>query len=96
MKKILLGISGGIAAYKTPALVRLMVKKGWEVRVCATKNALKLVSSDSLATVSMNPVRLDTFESTGDGVDHIDTARWADIIVIAPATANIIGSYNFV
>lgn len=89
MKNILLGITGGIAAYKTPHLVRLFKKAGYEVRIIATKNVLKLVSEHSLATVSGHPVRIDTFGNSGHGVDHIDIARWADVLVIAPATANI-------
>ena len=89
--KIVLGVSGGIAAYKAPELVRRLQDAGAEVRVVMTPNATRFVSPLSLAAVSHHGV---TIEQWGDpekgGVDHIELARWSDILLIAPATANII------
>ncbi|NTU57993.1 MAG: bifunctional phosphopantothenoylcysteine decarboxylase/phosphopantothenate--cysteine ligase CoaBC [Chlorobiaceae bacterium] len=93
-KNILLGICGGIAAYKTPHLVRLLKKSGANVQVVATKSALKFVSELSLATVSRAPVLGDMFSEDspgeGDRTLHITLGEWADAFVIAPATANTI------
>ncbi len=89
--RILLGISGGIAAYKTPELVRRLKKAGHEVRVACTRNALELVSRVALETVSGEPVLCDTFAPrTHAGVEHIDLATWAELVLVAPATANVI------
>src|ERR1700747_606610 len=89
--KIVLGVSGGIAAYKAPELVRRLQDAGAEVRVILTPNAARFVSPLSLATVSNHGVIV---EQWGDvdrgGVDHVDPARWADVLLIAPATANIL------
>jgi len=91
-KKIILGISGGIAAYKTPQLVRLLKKAGAEVRVALSAGGSRFVSELSLATVSGEPVYREIFPETGiPGMDftrHISLGEWADILVIAPATAN--------
>ena len=89
-KKVLLGISGGIAAYKTPNLVRAFVKKGAEVKVVMTDSAKDFVTSLSLSTVSKNPV-FSTFKSDEeDGVwnNHVELGLWADFMIICPATAN--------
>ena len=89
-KKVLLGISGGIAAYKTPNLVRAFVKKGAEVKVVMTDSAKDFVTSLSLSTVSKNPV-FSTFKSEEeDGVwnNHVELGLWADFMIICPATAN--------
>jgi len=86
-KKIILGVSGSIAAYKTPQLVRLLVKAGAEVKVITTDAAETFVSPLALATVSKHPVLHDL--SDGDiWNNHVATALWADAIVIAPCTAN--------
>ncbi|NTW53726.1 MAG: bifunctional phosphopantothenoylcysteine decarboxylase/phosphopantothenate--cysteine ligase CoaBC [Chlorobaculum sp.] len=92
-KNILLGISGGIAAYKTPHLVRLLKKSGADVQVLATESALQFVSELTLATVSGRPVLTDIFTADGNGHDnartmHITLGEWADAFVIAPTTAN--------
>lgn len=90
-KKILLGISGGIAAYKCPDLIRQLKKKGAEVRVILTASAGQFVSFLSLQAVSGNPVSQDLFDSDADlSMRHIELAKWADLVIIAPATANII------
>jgi phosphopantothenoylcysteine decarboxylase/phosphopantothenate--cysteine ligase len=91
-KNILLGISGGIAAYKTPHLVRLLKKSGANVQVLATESALRFVSELSLSTVSERPVLTGIFSAdSGDErsrTRHITLGEWADALVIAPATAN--------
>lgn len=93
-KKILLGITGGIAAYKIPDLVRKLKKEGAEVRVVVTAAATKFVTSLTLQAVSGNPVSEDLFNETGSSMNHIELAKWADIVVIAPATANMIAKLN--
>ena len=91
-KHIVLGISGGIAAYKTPMLIRLFVKEGAEVRVVATHNALEFVTPLVLETLSGNKVYTDVFASGNDHTtEHVSLPDWADLMVVAPATANIIG-----
>lgn len=84
---VLLGITGGIAAYKTPELVRHLRKRGHAVRCVLTANGARLVARDALAAVSGAPVAMDLWPEDGR-MDHIDLARWADRLVIAPATAN--------
>lgn len=88
-KKILLGVSGSIAAYKSVLLVRLLVKEGAEVKVVMTPAAHDFITPLTLATVSKNPV-LTNFakEDTGVWNNHVDLGRWADVLVIAPASAN--------
>jgi phosphopantothenoylcysteine decarboxylase / phosphopantothenate---cysteine ligase len=89
--KIVLGISGGIAAYKAPDLVRRLQDAGADVRVLMTANATRFVSPLALAAVSNHGVIHDQWgDPARGGVDHIEIARWADLLLIAPATANII------
>lgn len=91
-KKILLGVSGSIAAYKSCQLVRLLVKAGAEVRVIMTDSASEFITPLTLATLSRNPV-LSAFtdnRQTGVWNNHVDLALWADALVIAPATAHTI------
>lgn len=91
-KKIVVGISGGIAAYKAPQLVRLLVKAGAEVKCVTTEHALQFVTPLTLETVSQNKVYTDLFASVNDHTtEHIALKDWADAMVVAPATANIIG-----
>ncbi len=89
--KIVLGVSGGIAAYKAPDLVRRLRETGADVRAILTPNAARFVSPLSIAAVSGHGVIIEQWgdPSTG-GVDHIELARWADLLLIAPATANIL------
>ena len=88
-KKILLGISGGIAAYKTPGLVRLMRDAQAEVQVVMTRNAHQFVTATTLQAVSGNPVRDELWDHAAEAaMGHIELARWADAILIAPATAD--------
>src|ERR1043166_2651513 len=89
--RIVLGVSGGIAAYKAPDLVRRLQDAGAAIRVILTPNAARFVSPLSLAAVSNHPVIIEQWgDSSHGGVDHIELARWADVLLIAPATANII------
>ena len=90
-KKILVGVTGGIAAYKTPLLVRLLVKAGAEVRVVATDAAFEFVTPLTLSTVSKNPVMFSFDDGNGNWNNHVELGLWADAFVIAPATANTIG-----
>ena len=94
-KKVLLGISGGIAAYKTPILVRELIKKGAEVRVIMTQSAKNFVTPLTLSTVSKNPV-LSSFIATDQDNplwnDHVAIGLWADLFIVAPATANTISN----
>ena len=94
-KKVLLGISGGIAAYKTPILVRELIKKGAEVRVVMTPSAKDFVTPLTLSTVSKNPV-LSSFIATDQDNplwnDHVALGLWADLLIVAPATANTISN----
>ena len=91
-KKIILGITGGIAAYKSAELTREFVKQDADVKVIMTQNALKFITPLTMQTLSGNPVYSDTFLLTEQWeIGHISLAEDADIIVIAPATANIIG-----
>ncbi|MBT8142693.1 MAG: bifunctional phosphopantothenoylcysteine decarboxylase/phosphopantothenate--cysteine ligase CoaBC [Gammaproteobacteria bacterium] len=89
-KRILLGISGGIAAYKAPALIRLLTKLGAEVQVVMTHSAHQFVTPTALQAVSGNPVRDDLWDEAAEAsMGHIELARWADLILIAPATADL-------
>lgn len=88
---IVLGVSGGIAAYKAPDLVRRLQDAGAAVRVILTPNAARFVAPLSLAAVSNHGVVADQWGNpSSGGVDHIEIARWADLLLIAPATANIL------
>ncbi len=88
---IVLGVSGGIAAYKAPELVRRLQDAGAVVRVILTPNAARFVSPLSLAAVSNHGVITDQWGDAGHGgVDHIELARWAELLLIAPATANVL------
>lgn len=93
-KHIVIGITGGIAAYKTMFLIRLFKRAGADVRVVATQSALKFVTQLTIETLSQNKLYSDLFEPTESmDVQHISIADWADCLVVAPATANIIGKY---
>ncbi|MBO1257049.1 bifunctional phosphopantothenoylcysteine decarboxylase/phosphopantothenate--cysteine ligase CoaBC [Alteromonas sp. 5E99-2] len=90
-KNVLLGVSGGIAAYKTPDLVRKLVAKGASVRVVLTSSAEHFVSPLSLQAVSGNTVSNDLLDPAAEAaMGHIELAKWADYLVIAPATANLL------
>lgn len=88
-KKIIVGVTGGIAAYKTASLVREIVKRGGEVRVVMTPMAKQFITPLTLATLSKNPIAVDFFDpENGQWNSHVSLGLWADAMVIAPATAN--------
>ena len=91
-KNILIGISGGIAAYKAADLTSRLIKLGSNVKVVMTKNATKFIHLLTLESLSGNQVYHDTFQTTERyDIEHIALAKWADVFVIVPATANVIG-----
>src|SRR5512147_1651964 len=91
-KKILLGVTGSIAAYKAAILVRMLVKEGAEVKVLMTPLAKEFITPLTLATLSKNPILTDFFDPTnGDWNSHVNLGLWADLYLIAPASANTIG-----
>lgn len=90
--RVVVGISGGIAAYKVPELIRMLRKAGDEVKVATTKNALEFVTPLTLQTLSDHPVYSDVFAAINEhSTEHISLPDWADVMVIAPATANVLG-----
>ncbi|HOT44431.1 MAG TPA: flavoprotein [Spirochaetota bacterium] len=93
MKKIILGISSSIAAYKACDLIRLFVKGGYSVHAVATENALHLVSPLTLETLSGNPVYSEQYSRERREMGHIELKSGASLFLVAPATANIIGKF---
>jgi len=94
-KKIVIGITGGIAAYKIAHLVREFIKAGAEVKVLMTEAAKEFITPLTMATLSKNPVLTDFFNpENGDWNSHVDLGLWADAMVIAPATANTLAKMN--
>ena len=91
MKNILLGITGGIAAYKSASFARLLIKNGYDVRVIMTASAQAFITPLTLQALTGNPVHIDLLDETAElGMGHIELAKWADLLIIAPATANTI------
>jgi phosphopantothenoylcysteine decarboxylase/phosphopantothenate--cysteine ligase len=86
---ILVGVSGSIAAYKTPALIRLLTRAGLQVRVAPTQTALRFVGAATFEALSGGKVTAEVFEDAAE-VDHIHLASAAELVVIAPATADLI------
>ena len=94
-RRILLAISGGIAAYKTPELVRALRRAGHEVRCALTPEAERFVAPLSLQAVSGQTVRKDLFDAGEEGeIDHIGLADWADLVLVAPCTANLMAKMS--
>ena len=92
MKNILVGVTGGIAAYKSAGIVSLLKKKGYNVKVVMTENATKIIGPLTLETLSRNRIYVDMWDSNPHyEVEHISLADWADMVLIAPTTYNIIG-----
>ena len=92
MKNILLGVTGGIAAFKSASIVSLLKKKGYDVKVVMTKNATNIIGPLTLETLSRNRIYVDMWDTNPHyEVEHISLADWADMLLIAPATYNIIG-----
>ena len=91
-KHILIGVTGGIAAYKTANIIRLLVKENAEVKVLMTDKAKEFITPLTLATLSKNPVLTEFFDAgNGNWNSHVELGLWADLYLIAPATANSIG-----
>lgn len=91
-KHIVVGVSGGIAAYKIPELIRLLRKSGAEVKVTMTRNALNFVTELTLRTLSNNDVYSDVFAAINHhATEHISLPNWADLMVVAPASADVLG-----
>src|SRR5213593_2016661 len=88
-RRVLLGVTGGIAAYKAASVVRLLVQAGAEVQVVMTASALRFVGADTFAALSRRPVHSDVFEQS-DAVLHVRLAHEADIAIVAPATAHVL------
>ena len=94
-KKILLGITGGIAAYKSAELVRLLTRAGAEVRVVMTPSAQEFVQPLTYQALSGHRVYIDLFDAEADSaMDHIELARWCDLLLVAPASADFLGKMN--
>jgi phosphopantothenoylcysteine decarboxylase/phosphopantothenate--cysteine ligase len=93
-KNILLGVCGSIASYKSAALTRLLVKAGANVRIVMTKDACNFITPLTLSTLSKNPVFSEYFDpKTGTWNNHVELGLWADILIIAPATANTLAKF---
>lgn len=90
-RTVVVGVSGGIAAYWAVELIGTLRARGVDVRVVMTENAERFITPLTIQTVSGNEVLTDMFKGNSDGVSHITYARKADFIIIAPATANVIG-----
>jgi phosphopantothenoylcysteine decarboxylase/phosphopantothenate--cysteine ligase len=93
-KKIILGITGGIAAYKCAHLVRLLVKEGAEVKVILTGSAAQFVTPQTLSVLSKNEVLTDFFDPAFNWNNHVHLAEWADVMLIAPLTANTLAKMS--
>lgn len=94
-KKILLGVCGSIASYKSAILVRLLVKAGANVKVIMTRDATHFITPLTLSTLSKNPVLVDYFTpSTGEWNNHVELGLWADLMLIAPASANTLAKFS--
>ena len=92
MKNILIGVTGGIAAYKSANIISILRKKGYNVKVIMTESATKIITPQTLETLSRNRVVTDMWERNHQiEVEHISLAEWADVFLIAPATFNIVG-----
>jgi phosphopantothenoylcysteine decarboxylase/phosphopantothenate--cysteine ligase len=92
-KKIILGVCGGIAAYKSAYLTRLLIKEGASVRILMTPDASSFVGTLTFSTLSKNPVGIDFYNPhDGSWVNHVELGLWADLMIVAPATANTIAS----
>lgn len=90
-RHIIIGVTGGIAAYKSATIVRLLIKEGAEVKVIMTDRAHDFITPLTMATLSKNPVLTDFYNpENGDWNSHVDLGIWADLFLIAPATANTI------
>lgn len=94
MKKILIGICGGIAAYKTQSLIRHYQRQGHEIKVILTPSALKFVTPLTIDTLAKSRSHTDEQWMNNDGLAHIDLSAWADVCIIAPLTANTLSKLS--
>ena len=95
-KNIIVGITGSIAAYKAAFLIRLLVREGAQVKVVMTESAKEFITPLTLSTLSQNPVLIDFFNTeNGSWNSHVDLGTWADVFLVAPATANTIGKMAY-
>lgn len=93
-KKILIGICGSIASYKSAELVRLFIKAGADVKVIMTKNAAEFITPLTLSTLSKNPVNIEFVKNEeGEWTNHVELGLWADAFIIAPASANTLAKF---
>jgi len=92
-QRVLLAVTGGVAAYKIPELVRSLSKGGYSVRCALTHSASKFVSPTVLEALTGETVRIDLFEAEESRISHIQLADWADVVVVAPATANSLAKF---
>src|SRR3569623_130398 len=93
-KRVIVGIAGGIAAYKGAELVRRFKEAGADVRVVMTPAATRFITPLTLQALSSRPVHVEVLDAAAEnGMDHISLARWADAVVVAPATADIIARH---
>lgn len=90
-KKVLVGVCGSIAAYKTAFFIRLLVKNGAEVKVIMTASASQFITALTLGTLSKNKVYTDLASDAGEWSNHVELGLWADAFVIAPLSANTLG-----
>ena len=91
-KTVVLAVSGGIAAYKIPNLARMLIKQGARVQVVMTKNATHFITPFTFSTLTKQNCLVDTFEEpVSYSVEHVALAKQADLVLVAPATANVIG-----
>ncbi len=92
MSRVLIGITGGIAAYKTLDLIRCLVKEEHEVRTILTPHATQFVTPLTVETLSLHHTAVEMFSGrSSDAIEHIELGLWSDIAVVAPATANFLG-----
>src|SRR6201997_2774334 len=90
-KRVLLGVTGGIAAYKSPDLVRRLREQGAEVQVVMTAAASEFVTATTFQAVSARPVRTDLWDAAAEAaMGHIELARWAELVLVAPASADFL------
>ncbi|AHH11014.1 Phosphopantothenoylcysteine decarboxylase [Borrelia coriaceae ATCC 43381] len=88
-KNILIGVCGGIAAYKSAYIISSLIKMGYNIKVIMTENATKFITPLTLEIISKNKVITNMWDTTHEEVKHINLARWANLILIIPATYNI-------
>ena len=93
-RRVLLGVTGGIAAYKSAELTRRLQDQGADVRIVMTRSATEFITPLTMQALSRHPVHLDLLNPDTESVmGHIELARWADLILIAPASANFLARF---